>query len=90
MRIARERLSATEARDVSDEEDWPSANVPWREILSSLEAEERSLREAILKFPNERLGEQAPAREPQTFYTLLHGVVQHTLYHAGQIAILNK
>lgn len=25
-----------------------------------------------------------------TVYTTLHGVVQHSLYHAGQIAILKK
>jgi hypothetical protein len=25
-----------------------------------------------------------------TFYYLLHGIVQHGLYHAGQIAILNR
>jgi hypothetical protein len=28
--------------------------------------------------------------ERYTFYYLLHGVIQHNLYHAGQIAILKK
>jgi uncharacterized damage-inducible protein DinB len=35
-------------------------------------------------------GENWPATEPQTFYELLHGVVQHTAYHAGQIVVLKK
>jgi len=90
LRIGRERLTAPEARIVSDEEDWPEPGRSWTETLVALETEERALEEAILRFPDERLQERAPAAEPQTFYVLLHGVVQHTLYHAGQIIVLNK
>jgi uncharacterized damage-inducible protein DinB len=90
LRIGRERLTAPEARTVSDEEDWPEPGRSWTETLAALETEERALEEAILHFPEERLQERAPAAEPQTFYVLLHGVVQHTLYHAGQIMVLNK
>jgi uncharacterized damage-inducible protein DinB len=90
LRMGRERLTASEARVVSDEEDWPEPDRSWTETLAALEREERALEEAILRFPDERLQERAPAAEPQTFYVLLHGVVQHTLYHAGQIIVLNK
>jgi uncharacterized damage-inducible protein DinB len=90
LRIARERLTAQDARLVRDEEDWPEPDSPWAETLAALEREERALEEAILRFPDERLQERAPAAEPQTYYVLLHGVVQHTLYHAGQIILLNK
>ena len=90
MRIARERLSATEARSVSDEEDWPAPNGSWTGTLQALDREERELEEAIRRFPPARLQERAPSVEPQTFYVLLHGIVQHTLYHAGQIILLNK
>ena len=38
---------------------------------------------------DERLNESAGGRE-FSFYFLLHGVVQHNLYHAGQIALLKK
>jgi uncharacterized damage-inducible protein DinB len=27
---------------------------------------------------------------PYNIYVLLHGVLQHTLYHAGQIAMLRR
>jgi uncharacterized damage-inducible protein DinB len=90
MRIARERLSATQIRAVSDEEDWPEPQESWTATLQALDREERELEEAIRRFPPARLHEKAPAAEPQTFYVLLHGIVQHTLYHAGQIILLNK
>ncbi len=94
MRIARERLSATKTRDHSAEENWP-AQTPtiagaWTDALETLNRELDQLEQAILAFPPERLNHTAPASEPQTFYILLHGVVQHIAYHAGQIAILKK
>jgi uncharacterized damage-inducible protein DinB len=90
MRIARERLAATQTRDPTEDEDWPQIVGSWQDALAILEREERQLEEAIASFPDKRLNEPAPASEPQTFYELLHGVVQHTAYHAGQIVILKK
>jgi uncharacterized damage-inducible protein DinB len=90
MRIARERLSATSTRDHTAEENWPPMGSSWTDALRLLDREERELEQAILSFPADRLNEPAPATEPQTFYTLLHGVVQHIAYHAGQMAILKK
>jgi uncharacterized damage-inducible protein DinB len=90
MRIARERLSADKLRDHNDEENWPSATGPWKAALTGLDQEARDLERAILSFPPDRLKELAPATEPQTYYVLLHGVVQHAAYHAGQIALLKK
>jgi len=42
--------------------------------------------------PDSRLYEVVPDKEGThyTFYYMLHGVVQHELYHAGQIALLKK
>ncbi|MGA8028809.1 MAG: DinB family protein [Bryobacteraceae bacterium] len=90
MRIARERLSSLQIRDHTEEENWPAVTGSWQETLDTLEWEERALEEAVRSFPSERLQEPAPASEPQSFYILLHGVVQHTAYHAGQIAVLKK
>jgi hypothetical protein len=36
-----------------------------------------------------RLRERVPGKK-YDFYFMLHGVAQHELYHAGQIAILKK
>ncbi len=90
LRIARERLSATAERDADPAEDWPPMTSSWQDALSSLEAEVRSLGNAVREFPETRLDEKAPAREEQTFYQLLHGVIQHSAYHAGQISLLKK
>ncbi|MBV9612991.1 MAG: DinB family protein [Acidobacteriaceae bacterium] len=90
MSIARERLSATEIREPSSEEDWPPITGSWQDALADLQREARDLEQAVRTFPDLRLDEAAPAREPQTFYILLHGAVQHTAYHAGQIALLKK
>jgi hypothetical protein len=90
MRIARERLVATAPRHISDDEDWPRPSGSWKDALGLLAAEEHALYEAIQDFPDHRLNDPAPATEPQTYYILLQGVVQHTLYHAGQIILLNK
>ena len=40
----------------------------------------------------DRVGQQRDAAlgTGSTYYVMLHGVVQHNLYHAGQIALLRK
>ena len=41
-------------------------------------------------FPEGRLIEIVPGQERFNFYFLLHGIVQHNAYHAGQIALLQR
>ena len=90
LRVARERLSASETRDPTEEENWPAVSGTWQDALGGLEPEVKAFEQAVMTYPPERLTELAPASEPQTFYILLHGVVQHCAYHAGQIALLTK
>ncbi len=90
LRIARERLVATEIREPDSAEDWPAIRGDWEEAKWALESEINALGQAILKLSDERLDERAPAIEEQTLYQLLHGVIQHSAYHAGQIAVLKK
>ncbi|HEX8500132.1 MAG TPA: DinB family protein [Pyrinomonadaceae bacterium] len=75
------------------EEDWPPAagegEEAWRDAVANLREVNRRLREAVRKLSDEDLHDVVPGRE-YTFYFLLHGVVQHGLYHAGQIAILKR
>ena len=69
--------------------DWPpvasTSAEAWAEALAALERAEESLEEAVRAFPQEKLGEG-----DRSFYYLLHGIAQHNLYHAGQIALLKK
>jgi hypothetical protein len=47
------------------------------------------LAQAIEAFDDERLKEIVPGRA-YDFYYLFHGIVQHSLYHGGQIAMLKR
>ena len=89
-KIARERLTLPGERDPTAKEDWPRTDGQWKDALAALDRQMLLLQDSILAFPLERLHEPAPASEPQSFYVLLHGIVQHLAYHAGQIAILVK
>jgi hypothetical protein len=75
------------------EKDWPpvedgSASAWARAREHLLESGERLAR-AIEGFDDERLKEIVPGRD-YDFYYLFHGVVQHSLYHGGQIAMLKR
>jgi uncharacterized damage-inducible protein DinB len=91
--IVLRRLGGKVVKDVSTEVDWPpvreTSEAAWQRTLVALEADNRRLCDAIAQMPDERLRERVPGKE-SSFYGELHGVVQHDLYHAGQIALLKK
>ena len=88
----RERM-AGDPVNLSGEADWPTMPVAteehWTAARDAFVASYHSLRVAIEAFPAERLATPVPGK-PFTYYTMLHGTVQHDLYHAGQIALLKK
>ncbi len=92
IEIARRRLHG-EAFEPSPAQDWPAApaasDAAWKIALGNLEGAHEKLRGAIAAFDPERLDERCPGKH-YSIYFLLHGVIQHNLYHAGQIAILKK
>ena len=93
QRTVRGRLQGRPVEPLPDEEDWPGAadvSAPaWAEVVRDLRAEYELLREETLRWSGGDLGE-LPEGERYTVYEMLHGVLQHGLYHAGQIAILKK
>jgi uncharacterized damage-inducible protein DinB len=90
IQIARLRLTASSPVDPTENENWPAPSGSWEDAVAGLRNDVAALREAIIDFPPGRLEGTAPAIESQTFYVLLHGVIQHSAYHAGQIAVLKK
>ena len=92
-RVGRRRIEESAPIDVSDAEDWPAvedtSDDGWRSALDELRRNHEALREAIARLDEGRLDEIAPGTE-YSVYFLLHGVIQHDLYHAGQIALLKK
>jgi uncharacterized damage-inducible protein DinB len=90
--VARRRLAGDAAQIYNTPEDWPagdSSEETWRTALKRLEEENAKLREAILRLDDAKLDEPIYEGMSSTYVTL-QGVVQHSLYHAGQIAVLKK
>lgn len=87
------RRIAGKAASPTDEENFPkikdSSEVAWRAALASLQQQHQELLRVISEMPESRLTEQVPGKD-YDFYFLLHGTVQHALYHAGQIVMLKR
>ena len=95
----RNRLSGAPAGEPL-EGDWPPVGAPtaerWSAAREHLELAHRLLVSAVRDLHEPKLFEAThDARNRAlgigvTYYELLHGIVQHDVYHAGQIAILSK
>ncbi len=87
------RRLAGEAFEPTPAEDWPevtaTGEAAWENTLKELEASNEKLAEAAAKLDDSQLHEPAIG-ENYSNYFMIHGVIQHDLYHAGQIALLKK
>lgn len=61
----------------------------WRKAVAHAKRTHDVLVKTVAGLPESRLRERVPGKK-YDFYFMLHGVAQHELYHAGQIAILKK
>jgi uncharacterized damage-inducible protein DinB len=61
----------------------------WRKAITHARSTHNALVKKVASLPEVRLRARVPGKK-YDFYFLLHGVAQHELYHAGQIAILMK
>jgi uncharacterized damage-inducible protein DinB len=75
------------------EEDWPpvkdTSEAAWQGAVTSLGDGNKRLRDALRKLEDDDLNKIVAGRE-YSVYFMLHGIIQHSLYHAGQIALLKK
>ncbi|HKC71721.1 MAG TPA: DinB family protein [Terriglobales bacterium] len=82
-----------QALQLSPEQDFPpvkdTSDSAWRAALDNLKQRHAELIQGVLAMPDHRLTSQVPGKD-YDFYHMLHGAVQHELYHAGQIALLKK
>ncbi len=84
------------AVELSDAENFPqvtdASETAWRTALARVRRVHEELVAAVATLLESRLYEMVPGKEGAhyTFYYMLHGVAQHELYHAGQIALLKK
>ena len=69
------------------EKEWSEPAIPWNELVARWRQSRDLLEERIRNFPVDDLAKQTPGRTyPYEF--MLEGIVQHTIYHSGQIAML--
>jgi hypothetical protein len=86
-------MGAPMAKIFQTPQDWPvpadTSVAAWQAAVGHFFLVGERLAEAIGEFPDSRLTETVPGRK-YDFYFLFHGIVQHNLYHGGQIAMLKK
>ena len=91
-RAGSRRLRGDRAQ-LTDAENFPvvtdSGEQAWEEARGSIKQAHEELRSAILLLEDSRL-DQPIIEGMSSIYVTLHGIIQHSLYHAGQIAILKK
>ena len=92
LRACRRRLEGDRAQ-LTEAEDWPvvtnSDDEGWQEVIVGMKQALDELRSAIAQLDDSRL-DQPIIDGMSSVYVTLHGAIQHSLYHAGQMAILKK
>jgi len=84
------RRLAGDARELTAEEDWQDvAGVTWAAAVEELENAQSRLCDAVARLSVDDLDKKVVGRK-YTNYVMLHGVIQHNLYHAGQVAVVKK
>ena len=84
------------AVELTKQQDFPPVTdtslAAWRRTVSHVEQTHNQLIKAVAAFPDSRLQDQVPGKTEDyyDFYYMFSGIVQHELYHAGQIALLKK
>jgi len=83
-----EKLRGNDSFEVSDEQNFPDEK-DWNRALANLERSQKNLIKALEETPDERLQQIIPNSKFK-FYTMLHGIIHHDLYHTGQIQLIKK
>ena len=87
------RLSGEDVPDLPPDEDFPAVNdatdAAWKSAQERMNDVQQQLAQKITQLTDDELKRTVAGKE-YSVYFMLHGVIQHNLYHAGQIAILKK
>lgn len=94
MSVVTRRIEGAEMPTLPPDQDWPAAPEPsaagWQEALDRLAHAQTNLETVVRGLTDDRLRDKVMGEVPYSIYTMLHGAVQHNLYHGGQIALLKK
>ncbi|NIR52928.1 DinB family protein [candidate division KSB1 bacterium] len=90
--IVRKRLSG-EKVEPTPEEDWPpvidNSEDAWQMAVKELRESHEALLTTVKQLEDARLEEKVPGKN-DSIYLVLHGLIQHDLYHTGQLVLLKK
>lgn len=79
--------------ELAGDEDWPpvrdTSESAWHATLATLEHRHRDLILYVKGLNDDHLRHPIPNRDYDVYF-LLHGALQHHLYHAGQITLLKR
>ena len=89
-RYAIKKLMGESDYTVTDEMNFPNPDN-WQEAVRQLEESQEQLVAVVEQCTPEKFKQLVPGtKNPLTFYTLLHGIIHHDLYHTGQIMLIRK
>ena len=92
-KFAIERVKGHNTFDITEQLNWSSFPkkdaATWSEVLEELKSTQDELTTVLETISDLKLTDIVEDKA-YNFYTLLHGVIQHDIYHGGQIALLKK
>jgi hypothetical protein len=71
------------------EKEWAKPAIPWNDLVARWNQSRDLLEARIRNFPPEDLPKQLPGRD-YPYEVMFEGIVQHTVWHAGQIAMISS
>ena len=75
---------------MTEEMNFPALS-DWSLTLKELDKSQEKLVVELKQFPSAKLSDIVPSsKHHYTFYTLIHGMIHHDVYHAGQIMLIKK
>ena len=62
----------------------------WKQLLDKMWADAETFAGLIEQMPESKLGEVFVDEKYGTYYRNIHGIIEHTHYHLGQIVLIKK
>lgn len=91
LRYARAVLEGTADPWIEGETTWPeipnTSEVAWQQAVEDLKEANRALVRAVQQLDDTVL-DQNLTRVQRPYYVMLHGTIQHNVYHAGQMSLM--
>lgn len=93
--VSRMIVEASVDTSAESKKDWiaieDSSEDAWYETIRKLQRGHKKLADLVAALDDSRLADKsAELGEDFTVYDMLHGIIQHNIYHAGQIGMLKK